>query len=106
MEAHKSVLEYLIDNPNVDFVNESSEMDIVTFKELISYGLVDGTNACSDDGDCFLEPRITLRGREWLESKKNESTVNETQEYIIELKPNFMGLGLNLNALFRWFRRK
>jgi len=24
---------------------------------------------------------------------------------IVELKPNFMGLGINLNALYRWFRR-
>lgn len=24
---------------------------------------------------------------------------------IVELKPNFMGLGVNLNALYRWFRR-
>lgn len=24
---------------------------------------------------------------------------------IVELKPNFFGLGLNLNALYRWFRR-
>jgi hypothetical protein len=28
MEAHKSVLEYLISNPNDDFVNESTELDI------------------------------------------------------------------------------
>jgi hypothetical protein len=106
MEAHKSVLEYLIANPNDDFVNESTELDIVVFKELINSHLVDGINACADDGDCFLDPRINLRGREWLESQKNSSVENQPEEDIVELKPNFMGLGLNLNALFRRLRRK
>ena len=63
-------------------------------------------NVSSDVGDCFLEPRITLCGREWLELKKNEATTNKTQENIIEIKSNFMGLSLNLNALFHRFRRK
>ncbi|MEZ9198827.1 hypothetical protein [Shewanella sp. 10N.286.54.B9] len=59
MEAHKAVLEYLINNPNVDFVNESSDMDIVTFKELMHSGLVDGINACADDGDCkYCHPSL------------------------------------------------
>jgi len=34
------------------------------------------------------------------------STYSEAQEDIIELKPNFMGLGINLNALFRYFKKK
>ncbi len=34
------------------------------------------------------------------------STSSEAQEDIIELKPNFMGLGINLNALWRYFKKK
>ncbi|KXO10077.1 hypothetical protein AKG98_861 [Moritella sp. JT01] len=106
MEAHKLILEYLIENPNVESINESSEIDIVTFKEMINHKLVSGMNACSDIGDCFLEPRITFRGREWLESKKVELVSKEPQEDVVELKPNFMGIGLNLNALYRLFKRR
>ncbi|CAM3214949.1 hypothetical protein [Moritella viscosa] len=80
MEAHKLILEYLIENPNVESINESSEIDIVTFKEMINHKLVSGMNACSDIGDCFLEPRITFRGREWLESKKVELVSKEPPE--------------------------
>lgn len=105
MKAYKLILEYLIENPNIDSINESSELDIGTFKEMVNSGLVSGMNACSDLGDCFLEPKITFRGREWLESKKSESVVKAPQEDIVEIKPNFMGMGLNLNALYRYFKR-
>lgn len=37
-------------------------------------------------------------------------TINQNNEHvsedIIDLKPNFMGLGVNINAAFRWVKRK
>lgn len=106
MESHKYILQYLIDNPNIKFINESSDIDVLILKNLIQSGLVNGVNACSDDGDCFLEPRINLSGREWLASLEPQVNPTNPTEDIVELKPNFFGLGVNLNALFRWFRRK
>ncbi|MBD5771808.1 hypothetical protein [Marinomonas colpomeniae] len=106
MEAHKYILQYLIDNPDIKSINETSDIDVTILKDLIQSGLVNGANACSDDGYCFLEPRISLSGREWLASFDSQVNSTKSTEDIVELKPNFFGLGVNLNALFRCFRRK
>lgn len=106
METHKYILQYLIDNPNMKFINETSDIDVLILKDLIQSGLVNGADACSDDGDCFLEPRINLSGREFLASFNSQVNSTKSTEDIVELKPNFFGFGVNLNALIRWFKCK
>ena len=54
----------------------------------------------------FVQNGLSFKGEQYLNSiTSNEKTTLETQEDIIELKPNFMGLGLNLNALLRWWKK-
>lgn len=57
------------------------------------------------------EKLAKVKNVEGLKAIKNESHVPttdkvESEEDIIDLKPNFMGLGINLNALFRKLFRK
>jgi hypothetical protein len=40
METHRIVLEHLINNPEIDYIDESSEIDVSIIKELIDFGLV------------------------------------------------------------------
>jgi len=49
-----------------------------------------------------------MNGRQWLIKQATETPIEKDthREDIVDLKPNFMGLGINLNALFRWFHRK
>lgn len=56
--------------------------------------------------DCFLSLKINLSGREWLQAKLSDKSkeVPQQTEDVIEAKPNFMGFGLNLNALWRKIR--
>jgi len=49
---------------------------------------------------------LTLKGEQFLTSTQEESQATEKTEDIIEIKPNIAGIGLNLNAAFRWFKRK
>ncbi|QBG48453.1 hypothetical protein EGM51_13995 [Verrucomicrobia bacterium S94] len=51
---------------------------------------------------------LTYEGEQYLESlaSKNTNSENSPKEDIIELKPNFMGIGINLNALIRWRKTK
>lgn len=101
MDEHSSLLRYLITNPNISIVNESSsEVDVRILKELLDIGYVEAADACSDDGLCYLEPRITMQGREWLAAQGNTEDKGDPED-IVELKPNFFGFGLNLRALFR-----
>lgn len=101
MDEHASLLRYLISNPNVSKVSESSkDADVRIIKELYDRGHVEAADACSDDGLCYLEPRITMQGREWLAVYENPECTDGAED-IVELKPNFLGLGLNLRALFR-----
>ena len=44
----------------------SPNVDLRAFKELLQGRLVQAIDASADDWDCYLEPAITLSGREQL----------------------------------------
>jgi hypothetical protein len=101
LDDHVSLLRYLITNPNISSVSESSsDVDVRVLKELHDIGYVEAADACSDDGLCYLEPRITMQGRKWLVAQESPEDKGKPED-ILELKPNFFGFGLNLRALFR-----
>jgi len=55
----------------------------------------------------FVQNGLSSKGEQYLNSiAPSEKAAPETQEDIVELKPNFMGLGLNLNALMRWWKKR
>ncbi|PHI32239.1 hypothetical protein [Budvicia aquatica] len=66
MEKHKAILQALANSSLGDFINESSDMDINIFEELYSSGMVTAIASRADDGKEYLDPKITLRGREFL----------------------------------------
>jgi len=51
-----------------------------------------------------------VKNVEGFKAKNNEAHVPidkvESEEDVVDLKPNFMGIGLNLNVLFRRLFRK
>ena len=108
MDEYIEALEFLIENPNINTVNETTSLlDVHVVKELHDNGLIDAIDCCSKSGISFLEPKINMNGKEWLASKKQkEITAKASNEDVIDVKPNFMGVGINLNAVFRRFRRK
>ena len=109
MDKFVETLNYLERNDNLSSIDESStEIRAEIFKELYEHGLVNAIDCCSKTGLSYLEPRINMSGRQWLIEKTTSKPIQHSvpSEDIIDLKPNFMGLGINLNALFRWFRQK
>lgn len=68
MEEHRSILLAAEAGQLPNTVDESSDINMDVFEELIQSGLIDGADACSDDGRCYLDPKITLVGREYLEN--------------------------------------
>ncbi|AMC35359.1 hypothetical protein [Janthinobacterium sp. B9-8] len=55
-------------------IDKNCEIDIEAFKELYKSGLMVAINASADDGECYLEPKISTAGREYLErtNEKNQ----------------------------------
>jgi hypothetical protein len=55
----------------------------------------------------FVQNGLSYEGEQYLNNLSSDDNVDsQTQEDIIELRPNFMGLGVNLNALLRWWKRR
>jgi hypothetical protein len=54
----------------------------------------------------LVQGGLTIEGMEYLNnfSVEDEPKANINED-IIELKPNFMGIGININALIRWFKK-
>jgi hypothetical protein len=47
-------------------IDQSTSIDLRAFKSLLSTGFVEAVDASADDGDCYLNPAITLAGVEYL----------------------------------------
>jgi|SRR5690554_4939475 len=103
MKEHAALLRNIIDKRVIERVNESSDIDVSLIKELHDSGLIEAIDACSFDGLEYLEVKPNLNGRQWLTDFEAELKPNPITpaEDVIDVKPNFMGVGLNLNALFR-----
>lgn len=49
---------------------------------------------------------VTFQGEQFLKSRIEGQEKASFGEDIIELKPNIAGIGVNLNAAFRWLKNK
>ena len=104
MEAYINTLKAIASNPSIQKIDEKSEIDVSIVKQLFKRGLIDAIDMSDLEGDCYVDPRINLDGQEWLESKI--SSMASPSEDVIDIKPNFFGIGLNLNAaLKKWFKK-
>ncbi|EBA01301.1 hypothetical protein [Marinobacter sp. ELB17] len=86
---HQRILEAAANQTLPDEIDESSDYSVSVVKELVESGFLDASDVCSDDGDAYLEPRITLPGREYLESfkVKNDSGVDKITSFGRFAKP-------------------
>jgi len=70
---------------------------------------IEGSDYVELDGnETNREGIAKIRNSKVVIGKDNKAIVEQTQkmpakEDIVELKPNFMGIGLNVNAIFRKF---
>lgn len=86
------ILEAAANQTLPDEIDESSEYSVSVVKELVESGFLNAADVCSDDGDAYLEPRITLSGREYLESLKIKSNS------VVGRKPTVRGFAKPLLA--------
>jgi hypothetical protein len=106
MKEYVDAIEELISNPDVARIDKSSEINYLIARQLFDQGLIDADEDKSYGGPALDNPKVNLAGLEWLESKRGTSSATPTEEDIVDVKPNFMGIGLNLNAAWKkWFKK-
>jgi hypothetical protein len=66
MEKHRRLLELAAGGQLPERIDEQSTPDFEIYRELIEAGHLQATNVSSHEGRAYLEPRITLTGRECL----------------------------------------
>jgi hypothetical protein len=89
MKVYNKVLTKLLNNPDISHINSDSNIDVNIVKQLYEARLIDALDASEELGLCYQEPRVNIRGQEWI---KNYNRTIKPEEDMIDLKPNFMGL--------------
>ncbi len=104
MKEYIEILQQLKENLGIPRIDKSSVYDFSIVKQLYDQGLVDATEDKTLGGPALENVSINLAGHEWLESKL-KSTKDSSTEDVVDVKPNFFGLGLNLNAAWKKWRK-
>lgn len=68
--------------------------------------LKDCTHPGSQIKNIIINGGLTFDGEQFLKEIEIQESDKLQKEDIIEIKPNFAGIGVNLNALFRYLRHK
>ena len=66
MEKHRRLLELAANGQLPERIDEESTPDFDIYRELIESDHLQATDVSSHEGRAYLEPRITLTGREYL----------------------------------------
>ena len=66
LSQHRKILEDAAENKLPERINASSEASAEVVRELIEERYLKAIDACDSDGLEYLEPRITVSGREYL----------------------------------------
>ena len=73
MDEQIRILDLAEKNQLPDRIDETSPVSVITFKELLEAGYMEGINASSADGPAYLGPRINIAGRRYLKELREES---------------------------------
>ena len=66
MDEHLNILSLATQGKLPDSIDNSSNISVAIVRELVEIGFLNAIDASTNDGDAYLDPRITLAGREYL----------------------------------------
>jgi len=72
MSEHLKLLQLAANNDLPNTIDEDTGIPLDIFRELLDAGYLKAIDAGSSDGDAYMSPKITLSGREYLESLKSK----------------------------------
>lgn len=73
MDQHLKILQFAASKNLPEQLDENSEFPIDVVSELIDAGYLKAIDASSFDGTAFLEPKITLYGREYIKELESQA---------------------------------
>jgi hypothetical protein len=79
MEEHRYILDLAARNALPEQVDESSNISVTVVRELHEAGYLQAIDVSTFDGIAYLEPRITLEGREYLRKLQTDREAPEKQ---------------------------
>jgi hypothetical protein len=82
MEEHLRILELGARGALPDSIDESSELPVSIVRELLEAGYLAAIDASSKDGIAYLDPRITLAGREYLRQLRQAAAAEPTVDVL------------------------
>jgi len=96
MKKHKEILQLAIEGKLPNKISEDDFPDIDIFDELYQSGLIKAIDGSTFDGKAFINPKITLEGREYYEELKQKTaqpiTINKSESekvFISYVRENF-----------------
>ena len=66
LAEHREILERAVSGTLPDQIDQESPTPVWAVRDLVENGLLRAIDVSSDDGIGYLEPRITVSGREYL----------------------------------------
>ncbi|WP_421794146.1 hypothetical protein [Hydrocarboniphaga effusa] len=79
MNEHLRILDLATRNALPAEIDDQSDPSAQIFRELLDAGYVTAIDASSFDGEAFLNPRITLAGREYLNERQAEADAGDQE---------------------------
>ena len=86
MEEHRRILEIASRGSLPESISESSGLPIQVIRELIEAGYLTAFDATTFDGVEYINPRITIQGREYLRTLEERSGINSLGTLITQLQ--------------------
>ncbi len=107
LSSHREILEKAVSGELPDRVDKNSDVSAEIVRDLVNDGYLEAVDACSMDGLEYLEPKITLLGREYLNSLDNRAREASISGKFskIGLRALDWGLGILAGLIIAWLSK-
>ena len=104
LAEHRQLLEAAASGTLPERIDESGSMSVAVVRELVEAGLLQALDASSMDGAEYLDPRITVAGREYLnelDQRQSEASISgKARRLGLRLLDGLLGIAVGL--LIAW----
>jgi len=107
LSEHREILEMSVSGELPDRIDEDSDVSAEAVRDLVKDGYLEAADACSKDGLEFLDPKITILGREYLNDLNQRAYEASASGKLSRfgLRALDWGLGIVAGLIIAWASR-